>query len=141
MRVLPMMVFGLLCSPLLHAAEEPLERHRLGSWETDIGYTGVIRDGDMLHVSGVPCKGETMQAAVRRCYSQLTGILQRFGANSGQVVKETVYTTDMEGLITAIPERKTLFVDGKYPAASWVQISRLFDAEARLGMEWTVRLK
>lgn len=141
MRVLSMMVFGLLCSPLVHAAEVPLERHQLGNWEADIGYTGVVRDGDMLYVSGVPCKGETMQVAVQNCYSQLTKILQRFDADSSQVVKETVYTTDMDGLVKAIPERKTFFADGRYPAATWVQVSRLFDAELMLEVEWTVRLK
>ncbi len=142
MRALPLLILGLLGSPLTAAAGEvPLERHQLGSWETYIGYTGVVRDGDTLHVSGVPCRGPDMQTAVRDCYGKLTKILQQFDADSSQVVKETVFTTDMDALIKAIPERKTFFADGKYPAASWVQISRLFDAEAKLEVEWTVRLK
>ena len=142
MRALPLLMLGLLGSPFIAIANEvPLERHQLGSWETDIGYTGVVRDGDTLHVSGVPCRGADMQAAVRDCYGKLTKILQQFDADSSQVVKETVFTTDMDGLIKAIPERKAFFADGKYPAASWVQISRLFDAEAKLEVEWTVRLK
>ncbi len=142
MRALPLLILGLLGSPFAAAAGElPLERHQLGSWETDIGYTGVVRDGDTLHVSGVPCRGPDMQTAVRDCYGKLTKILQQFDADSSQVVKETVFTTDMDALIKAIPERKTFFADGKYPAASWVQISRLFDAEAKLEVEWTVRLK
>lgn len=141
MRVFSMMMFGLLCSPLAHAVDAPLERHQLGSWETDIGYTGVVRDGDMLHISGVPCRGEDMQAAVRACYGKLTKILQQFDVDSSHVIKETAYTTDMDALIKAIPERKTFFADGKYPAASWVQITRLFNAEDVLEVEWTVRLK
>lgn len=142
MRALPLLILGLLGSPFAAAAGElPLERHQLGSWETDIGYTGVVRDGDTLHVSGVPCRGPDMQTAVRDCYGKLTKILQQFDADSSQVLKETVFTTDMDALIKAIPERKTFFADGKYPAASWVQISRLFDAEAKLEVEWTVRLK
>lgn len=141
MRACSLLMLGLLCSPFAHAKEVPLERHQLGSWEADIGYTGVVRDGDTLHVSGVPCRGADMQAAVRDCYGKLTKILQQFDADSSQVVKETVFTTDMDALIKAIPDRKTFFADGKYPAASWVQISRLFDAEAKLEVEWTVRLK
>ena len=142
MRALPLLMLGLLGSPFVATASEvPLERHQLGGWEADIGYTGVVRDGDTLHVSGVPCRGADMPAAVRDCYGKLTKILQQFDADSSQVVKETVFTTDMDGLIKAIPERKTFFADGKYPAASWVQISRLFDAEAKLEVEWTVRLK
>jgi len=142
MRKLSVLLLGSVFSAFAaQAAEVPLERHTQGSWEADIGYTGVVRDGDTLHVSGVPCRGADMQAAVRDCYGKLTRILQQFDADSSQVVKETVFTTDMDGLIKAIPERKTFFADGKYPAASWVQISRLFDAEAKLEVEWTVRLK
>ncbi len=142
MRKLSVLLLGSVFSAFAaQAAEVPLERHSQGSWEADIGYTGVVRDGDTLHVSGVPCRGADMQAAVRDCYGKLTRILQQFDADSSQVVKETVFTTDMDGLIKAIPERKTFFADGKYPAASWVQISRLFDAEAKLEVEWTVRLK
>lgn len=141
MRVCSLLVSGLLCSSPVHAAEAPLERHQLGSWEADIGYTGVVRDGDTLHVSGVPCRGEDMRAAVQACYGELTKILRRFGADSSQVVKETAYTTDMDALVQAIPERKAFFADGRYPAASWVQVSRLFNAEDMLEVEWTVRLK
>lgn len=141
MRACSLLMFGLLSSSFAQANEVPLERHQLGTWETDIGYTGVVRDGDTLHVSGVPCRGADMQVAVRDCYGKLTRILQQFGADSSQVVKETVFTTDMDGLIKAIPDRKTFFAGGNYPAASWVQVSRLFDAEAKLEVEWTVRLK
>jgi len=131
-----------LCgASLAEAAEVQLQRHSQGDWEADIGYTGVVRDGDILHVSGVPCRGEDMAAAVRSCYGKLTRILQGFDADSSQVIKETAFTTDMDGLIKAIPVRKTFFADGKYPAASWVQVSRLFNAEDMLEVEWTVRLK
>ncbi len=130
----------LSCSSVV-AAQVPLERHSLGSWEADIGYAGVVRDGDTLHVSGVPCRGKDMRSAVQACYGQLTKILRQFDADSSQVIKETAYTTDMDALIKAIPERKAFFTDGKYPAASWVQVSRLFNSEDMLEVEWTVRLK
>lgn len=134
-------VMGLLLCGAAQAAEVPLERHSLGSWEADIGYSGVVRDGDTLHISGVPCRGKDMQEAVQRCYGTLNEILQRFGADSSQVVKETVFTTDMEALVKAIPERKTFFPGKRYPAASWVQVTRLFNAQDMLEVEWTVRLK
>lgn len=140
MRAFCLGLSGLLfCSPVL-AAEVSLQRHSLGSWETDIGYSGVVRDGNTLHISGVPCKGKDMQEAVRACYASLTGILQHYGADSSQVVKETAFTTDMEALKKAIPERKAFFADGRYPAASWVQVSGLFDSAYMLEVEWTVRL-
>ncbi|WP_269791440.1 RidA family protein [Stenotrophomonas sp. Iso1] len=141
MRTLSMALLGLLCTPLVHAADVPLERHSLGSWEADIGFSGVVRDGDTLHVSGIACAGADMQVAVLACYRQLNDILQRFDVDSSHVVKETVYTTDMDALIKVIPVRKTFFADAKYPAATWVQVSRLFDRAHLLEVEWTVRLK
>jgi enamine deaminase RidA (YjgF/YER057c/UK114 family) len=141
MRMHSLLLLGLLSAPALAADEVPLERHSLGSWEADIGYAGVVRDGDILHVSGVPCRGRDMPAAVQACYGQLTKILRQFDADSSQVIKETAYTTDMDALVKAIPERKAFFADGRYPAASWVQVSRLFNPEDMLEVEWTVRLK
>ncbi|MCE4075940.1 MULTISPECIES: RidA family protein [Stenotrophomonas] len=113
----------------------------LDSWEADIGYAGVVRDGGTLHVSGVPCRGRDMQAAVQACYGALAKILQRFGADSSQMLKETAYTTDMDALVKAIPARKAFFADGRYAAASWVQVSGLFNAGDMLEIEWTVRLE
>ncbi|MCR6685287.1 RidA family protein [Pseudoxanthomonas sp.] len=126
-----------------HAAEAApdIVRHELGSWESDIGYSGVVRSGDTLHVSGVACGGEDMEAAVAACYRELGAILQRFGASADQVVKETVYTTDMDALVRAIPARKTFFPDARYPASTWVEVRRLFGAEHRLEVEWTVQLR
>ena len=141
MRAYSLLVSGLLCAAPAAAAEVPLERHALGSWEADIGYAGVVRDGDTLHVSGVPCRGRDMQAAVQACYGALAKILQRFGADSSQVLKETAFTADMDALVKAIPACKAFFADVRYPAASWVQVSGLFNAGDMLEIEWTVRLK
>ena len=141
MHMRSLLLFGLLSGSSVVAAQVPLERHSLGSWEADIGYAGVVRDGDTLHVSGIACEGADMQAAVQACYRELTGILQRFGVDSSQVVKETLYTTDMDALIAAIPERKTFFADARYPAATWVQVARLYGPKHLLEVEWTVCLK
>ncbi|MCD9086414.1 RidA family protein [Stenotrophomonas sp. SY1] len=140
MRAFYLGLLGTFFCSSAYAADVPLERHSLGSWEADIGYSGVVRDGNTLHISGVPCKGKDMHEAVRACYGRLTEILRHYGADSSQVVKETAFTTDMEALKKAIPDRKAFFTDGKYPAASWVQVSRLFDSEYMLEVEWTVRL-
>lgn len=141
MRMQSWLLLGLLSAAPAMAAHPPLERHALGSWEADIGYAGVVRDGDTLHISGIACEGADMQAAVQACYRELTGILQRLGADSSQVVKETLYTTDMDALIAVIPERKTFFADARYPAATWVQVARLYGPQHLLEVEWTVRLQ
>ena len=38
-------------------------------------------------------------------------------------------------------ERKTFFADARYPAATWVQVARLYGPKHLLEVEWTVRLK
>ncbi|MGH8052860.1 MAG: RidA family protein [Stenotrophomonas sp.] len=141
MRFLFPLLSSLLFICSANAADVALERHSLGSWEADIGYSGIVRDGDTLHISGIACSGADMSVAVESCYRQLSDILKRFGVDSSHVVKETVFTTDIDALIKVIPQRKTFFTDAKYPAASWVQVSRLFDRGAVLEVEWTVRLK
>ena len=56
------------------------------------------------------------------------------------IVKEVLYTTDMDAMKKAIPTRKAFFKNGVYPAATWVEISRLFMAEAVLEVDVTVKL-
>ncbi|WP_374011934.1 RidA family protein [Pseudoxanthomonas koreensis] len=128
----------------LHAADDtaaPIVRHELASWERDIGYSGAVQSGDILHVSGVACEGADMEEAVAACYGRLGEILQRFDAGTDQVLKETVYTTDMEALVRAIPQRRTFFPDARYPASSWVEVRRLFGPQHLLEVEWTVQLR
>ena len=137
-------LLALLVSGTLQAAEAlppEIVRHTIDGWEPDIGYSGVVQDGDMLYLSGVACEGVDMDAAVADCYRRLTAILQRFGADSSQVVRETVYTTDLDALIRAIAGRKTFFPDARYPAATWVEVRRLYKPGHLLEVEWTVRLR
>ena len=119
MRMHALLLLGLLSATSSVAAEVPLERHSLGSWEADIGYAGVVRDGDTPHISGVACEGADMQAAVQACYRELAGILQRFGADSSQVVKETLYTTDMDALIPFGEALEAAAGEGKSLEEAW----------------------
>jgi enamine deaminase RidA (YjgF/YER057c/UK114 family) len=122
------------------AEPTPIKRHYLGKWEQEIGYAGVSQVGNTLHISGVACGGETMQAAVTACYRELGDILKKFGATPDRIVKENIYTTDIEALKKCIPSRKNFFNNTNYPAATWVQVSRLFGAEHLLEVEVTVEL-
>ncbi|MBO9717832.1 MAG: RidA family protein [Pseudoxanthomonas sp.] len=144
MRIQLALLALLSASGALQAAgtERPdLVRHNIDAWEQDIGYSGVVQDGDLLYLSGVACEGADMEAAVADCYRRLTAILQRFGADSSQVVRETIYTTDLDALIRAIPGRKRFFPDARYPAATWVEVRRLYQPGHLLEVEWTVRLR
>lgn len=118
--------------------EQPVvavERHYQGDWEYDIGYAGVTKVGQMLYVSGVTAGGASYDEAFKTVYDRVFEILAKFGANGDHIVKEVAYTTDMEAHKKGIEARKAYFSDNKYPAATWVQVERLFDPELLLEVE------
>lgn len=117
-----------------------IQHHQLGTWEDDIGYRGVVQVDNQLYISGIACAGDTMDRAVKVCYENIQSILKKFSVTSDQIIKETIYTTDIEALIKAIPTRKSFFHKGLYPAATWVQVSRLYDPEHLLEVELIVQL-
>ncbi|MDF2179379.1 RidA family protein [Aliiglaciecola sp. CAU 1673] len=53
----------------------------------------------------------------------------------GDVVKETLFTKDMEEMKANMGVRKAFYPDGQYPAASWVQINRLFMPDSLVEVE------
>jgi len=127
----------LLCT--LNTQANDIVRHQLGSWEADIGYSAVVESHNQLHISGVACAGENMDAAVSSCYKEIEGILKKFNLTFGDIVKETIYTLDIEALKRAIPVRKA-FYNNQFPAASWIQISRLYNPDQIVEIELVANL-
>lgn len=92
--------------------------------EKDIGYCQAVRVGNTLHVSGVVGQGP-MDAAMRSVYDELKRILAAQGMGFADVVKETVFATDLDAFIRHKNVRKTYY-GSALPAASWVQVQRLY---------------
>src|SRR3569832_498823 len=65
--------------------------------EDAIGYTQEVRVGNTIYISGA-VRASTMDNAVKAVYEELRQSLAGFGANFGNVVKENVFTTDIEAL-------------------------------------------
>lgn len=61
-------------------------------------------------------------------------MLADYNIGMDAIVKEVVFTTDIEGLRTAIPTRKAHF-NGKYPSSSWVEVKRLWSKSHLLEVE------
>lgn len=97
------------------------------------GYAQVIKCGNTVYISGIPTS-DLSAMGVRELYKSLAQCLAAFGATPGDVVKETLYTTDIEEMKKYNQERKN-FYKGDFPAASWVQVSRLYEREAKLEVE------
>jgi len=103
--------------------------------EKDIGFCQAVRSGNTLHVSGVAAGG-SMDAAVRAVYGQLGEVLEAQGLSFANVVRETVFATDLDAFI----ENRTIrreFYGESLPAASWVQVQRLYLPSHVLEVELT----
>lgn len=98
--------------------------HRSETIETEIGYCQAVRSGNRLYISGTVGQGE-MPAAVRSAYEHLKQTLEANGLTFHDVVKENVYTTDLDAFKASKDIRKGFYGDS-LPAATWVQVQRLF---------------
>jgi enamine deaminase RidA (YjgF/YER057c/UK114 family) len=89
--------------------------------------------GNVLYISGTVAR-EVTPEGITRVYANLQRTLAHYGLDFRHVVKETLYTTDIEAMKLHNAARK-VFYKGDFPAATWVQISRLFMADAKLEVE------
>lgn len=117
-----------------------IKRHYFNTWEKDIGYAAVTEANGQLFISGIACDGASMQIAVTRCYKEITDLLQKFSLTPEHIIKENIYTTDIDALIKVIPDRKLFFTQQEYPAATWVEVKRLFDPTHIIEIELIVAL-
>jgi 2-iminobutanoate/2-iminopropanoate deaminase len=105
----------------------------------DAGYAQVVKVGSTLYISGIPT-ADLSPDGITRLYKDLEKCLNTFGASSKNVVKETLYTTDIEAMKKYNDARKA-FYKGDFPAASWVQVSRLYEADAKLEVDLIANLE
>ncbi|MBO6634328.1 RidA family protein [Parvibaculum sp.] len=126
-------------------------RHFFGDTEKAIGFSQVVKAGNVLYVSGVLAVDENLQvvgegdmtAQVAQVYANLGRILSANGASFQDVVKETVFATDLAALAGALAPRKAAFdADGAYvPASTMVQITGLFLPGAMIEVEMIAHLE
>ena len=102
--------------------------------DTTAGYTQAIQSGNVLYISGTVGFGKTMAEQLKTVYQGIDRTLKHYGLSAANVVKENLYTVDIEATKAANSVRK-LFYKGDYPAATWVQISRLYMSEALVEVE------
>jgi enamine deaminase RidA (YjgF/YER057c/UK114 family) len=118
------------------AQENTIEKqkwHWSGNQDTTAGYAQVVKVGKTLYISGTVAI-EVTPAGIRNVYMALKKSLEQFGASFQNVVKENLYTTDIEAMKKYNYVRKE-FYKGDFPAATWVQVVRLFMPDAKLEVE------
>lgn len=101
--------------------------------DTSAGYAQALRVGDVLYISGTVTT-EMNEKGVKQVYEGLERSLKQYGLTFQHVVKENLYTTDIEAMQKFNYVRKQ-FYKGDFPAATWVQIVRLYMPDAKLEVE------
>jgi len=106
--------------------------------DTVYGYAQVVQVDNVLYISGVVARDITPEG-IQRVYRALEMSLKSRGATFQNVVKENLYTTDIAEMEKYKDVRKP-FYNGDYPAATWVQVSRLLMPDAKLEIELIAHL-
>ena len=106
--------------------------------DTSAGYVQVVKIENVLYISGAVARDVTPEG-ITSVYQSLERSLKSFGATFQNVVKENLYTTDMEAMKKHNDARKA-FYKGDFPAATWMGVARLFMADAKLEVELIAHL-
>lgn len=104
-----------------------------GTQDTTAGYAQAVKIDNVIYISGTVAR-DVSPEGIKRVYEALEKTLQHYGATFQNVVKENLFTTDIEAMKLHNQVRKA-FYKGDFPAATWVQVSRLYMHEARLEVE------
>ena len=127
------------------ASNKPVfETYHAGPWEQQIGYSQAVRAGHMVYVSGTVganSKGEPadLDGQMKKAYTAIQKTLSHYNTDLSHVVMERIYTTDIEALIHAQDTRKQFYGES-LPAATWVEVRRLYGAADKIEIEVQVAL-
>jgi len=135
--VASLLVFGATLGGCVSAPPPVSCTHRNADVEQAIGYCEAVRAGNELYISGITAAGP-MESAVPKVYEALGEVLKSNGLSFHDVVKEGVYATDLDAFI-ANKDRRKEFYGGTTPAATWVQVQRLYRPAYVLEVELVAR--
>lgn len=107
----------------------------LNTYERDFGYAQAVLIDKTIYVSGSVAADEhgrlvaagDMAGQMRAAYANIQRTLAANGANFDEIVKETIYTTDMDALLKQADLRFEYYDKDRLPTTSWVQVQRLVD--------------
>ena len=113
--------------------------------EKRVGYSQAILAGEYLFISGCvswDLEGNALHAGdfasqVATIYADIDATLKAHGMDAANVVRETIYTRDMDGLIAANPRRMAYYQQVAPPASTWIEIRQLVHPDLLLEIEVT----
>jgi 2-iminobutanoate/2-iminopropanoate deaminase len=122
-----------------HEPDPPAPRSKrvfhLNAYEKDFGYSQAILIDKTLYISGSVAVDERgrlvapgdVAEQMRAAYTNIKRTLTAHGAEFDEIVKETIYTTNMDALLKASDVRFEYYDKEQMPTTSWVQVERLVD--------------
>lgn len=120
-------------------------RHYRHDLEKAIGFSQAVVSGRYLFLSGTvsmnaagECIGPgDMATQIDTIYRDIGVMLVDHGVSFENVVRETIYTTDLKALFANAPVRLKFFDKVAAPAATWLQVAALYAPEYLLEVEIT----
>jgi enamine deaminase RidA (YjgF/YER057c/UK114 family) len=111
-------------------------------WESAVGYSRAVRDGDEVHVSGTTATDETgtlvgegdPYAQASQALANVERALAETGASVGDVVRTRLYVTDVDEWEAVGRAHRETFGEVR-PATSMVQVERLIDPDMVVEIE------
>lgn len=116
-------------------------------WHKSIPFSqGVVAEGKFLFTAGITSRDDEgnvvgagdIRRQMEKCFENLKDVLDAAGAGYGDVVKYTMYTTDIDAYRAHGDVYRNCFVDR--PASTLIEISKLADPEMMVEIEAVVRL-
>ena len=116
-------------------ADRVIERKTYNPWEKETGYSQVVKAGNTLYISGIASNKPTLEKQVEEIYSIIQNILNDYGLDTSAIVKQVIYTTDIEAYKSLGAAGKKYFKENEYPSSTLVQIERLYSKEHMVEIE------
>ena len=107
------------------------------------GYSHAVQAGNTLYVAGQVAQdadgnlvGEgDIEAQVRQVWLNLSGVLSHAGGSVEDIVKITVFTTDLKYRPAIAAAREQVFPNGRYPASTFLVVQSLARPELLVEIE------
>lgn len=138
-----LMVFVLIATGICTYAQDDIKKVKLHAYkqiEDEVGYSQAVKVGNTLYISGCTSSDTSMYLQIKSVMENIKATLAKYGATLQNVVKETVYTTNLDEFI-ANKEIHKAFYQNDYPASTWVEVKRLYLPQFRVEIEVIAQLK
>lgn len=107
---------------------------------------GVTVEGKMLYSSGITARAPDgsvvgvgdIRKQIEICFENLGDVLRAVGADFGDVVKYTMYTTDIDSFREHTDVYRAHFID--HPASTLVEVSKLAHPDMTVEIEAVARV-